>query len=504
MSFQILQNLIFKFFFLFNTLLFIYNDCHLIIPLKYYPIYKYNYSDPTEIMQTLVSTKVYAIIEIGTPKKIIEVSIDFDSSDFYISDNPIENFEKNQKLFSDLNFYSSSESSSRIPLEDVYFDGNNFYFGEYSTESFYFNNSKYELDFYFVFQLKFPESGGIGLLLSSLSSATSNSERTFFTKLKNKKLINNCYWSIFYNSREINKEEEGFLLLGSLPHEINDSLGYYNKNYFNENNKKQINAEIQRNILTNKFIIDEITVFEGNDKSKKINDFLIDNKDIKTIELNYHSKGVQAPFILLEKYENIFKEYISKEECFKSEFNYDNKKYFFYCKNNKDIINNIKKTFPGFNFYSNYLEYNFYLEADDLFIEMGDYIFCLLFFHYNEYIEKNWVMGKPFLKKYQFSINPDNKQIYFYSKKDEEGKETKENQNNNSDGKININITIIIVIIFVIIIVVSAICFILFKYILYEKFNRKRRANELDDDYDYLEKKDNNNNPNNLGINNTE
>ena len=104
MSFQILKNINFIFSFLLNLLLFLDNDCHLIIPLKYYPIYKYNNSNPAEIMQTIVSTKVYAIIEIGTPKKTIEIPIDFDSNDFYISDYPIKEFENNLNYSQILNF----------------------------------------------------------------------------------------------------------------------------------------------------------------------------------------------------------------------------------------------------------------------------------------------------------------------------------------------------------------------------------------------------------------
>ena len=46
MSFQILKNINFIFSFLLIILLFLDNDCHLIIPLKYYPIYKYNNSNP--------------------------------------------------------------------------------------------------------------------------------------------------------------------------------------------------------------------------------------------------------------------------------------------------------------------------------------------------------------------------------------------------------------------------------------------------------------------------
>ena len=398
-------------------LLFNYIDSYLIIPLKYFPTYKYNYSNPSQIFQSIVSTKVYASIEVGTPKKEIEIPLDFNSNDFYISDNPEQTFAENEKLFSDIKFYSGLNSSSRIPLEDIYLDGNNFYLGEYSMESFYFNNSKYELGFYLPVKLKYPESGGIGLLLQSSSDATPDYEKTFFKVLKDKNLIDNYYWSIFYNSKEITKEEEGFLLLGSLPHEMENNLGYYNHNYFNNSNLKNIDGKISRDILLNQFEINEIIAFKGNDSNNTNDNFIenVTNKDFKNIELNYHSRGIQVPFVLFDKYENIFEPYILKGECFKGDFYYIERKLFFYCKNNKKTINEIKKEFPGFKFISKKLETNFYLRADDLFLEKEDYIFCLLYFHNNQYLENKWIMGKPFLKNHQFFFNPDNKQIYFYN-----------------------------------------------------------------------------------------
>jgi hypothetical protein len=54
-------------------------------------------------------------------------------------------------------------------------------------------------------------------------------------------------------------------------------------------------------------------------------------------------------------------------------------------------------------------DYNFSLNADDLFIEEGDFIFCLVTFSsVNE-----WNIGKPLLKKYQFSFNYDQKKNLF-------------------------------------------------------------------------------------------
>ena len=322
-----------KIFFIIYIYLFTFYNSYLIIPLKYFPLYKYNYSTPSEIMQTIVATKIYSTIEMGTPKKPVEIPLDFSSNDFYISDNPIQKFSEKEELFSDLKFYNTDQTSSIVPVEDIYFQGDNFQMGQYSKESFYFNNTKYELGFYNAFQLNFPESGGIGLLLVSSSQATSNEKRTFFKQIKDKNLINNYYWSIFYNSKEITKEEEGFLLLGSLPDEMASDLGYYKKKDFNSDNLERIKALFNNKILLNKFEVDEIIVYEGNNKNKIISGFPINNNtDIKNIELNYHSRGIQVPYIFLEKYEKIFEEYISKGECFKDQFSYIQKNFFFIAK----------------------------------------------------------------------------------------------------------------------------------------------------------------------------
>ena len=102
-------------------------------------------------------------------------------------------------------------------------------------------------------------------------------------------------------------------------------------------------------------------------------------------------------------------------------------------------------------------------------------------------------MGKPFLKKYQFSFNPDNKQIFFYSKKDD-------NKGKTDDLNWKLNLGTIAIIVVVTVIIVSIIFFLIFKFFIYDKINKKKRANELDDDFEYVQKNDNRN-ENNLGIN---
>ena len=120
-------------------------------------------------------------------------------------------------------------------------------------------------------------------------------------------------------------------------------------------------------------------------------------------------------------------------------------------------------------------------------------------------------MGRPFLQKYQFIINPDKKIISFYSSLDKinPNKDTNSDKNSdinsdiNSDTNTNINnieikkITITTIILIIVLIVTVLIIlflgFCLLKYYFKAKLLRKKRANELEEPYEYIEKKDQNN-----------
>ena len=462
-------------------------NCQIKIPLKYYPIYKYDNSTPSSIIKGFLHTKLYTNIEIGTPKRLIQIPLEFYSNDFYISDNPKYQFSQEPEKFSDLKLYDKSSSTSSKTLEKNYLQGDNFYYADYDQDIFYIDNTTFEFEFYFPHILKEVESGGIGLQLmpySNISTSTPNPQRTFLKKLKNKNIIKDYYWSIFYNNKENNKQDEGFILLGSLPHEYNNDLGYYPKNYFKENIQKNINADLNGDTVLNKIYVDEIYGFKGNDKNDKIDNLIFSNSSDLNIEIDYSNGGIKAPEKVKTYLENIYKDYISNQECFFDNFNITNMTQysFFYCKKSENILSNIKKNFPGFNFRCNNFEYNFNIVFDDVFIEENNYIFCLLFFDSKS--DNNWVMGKLFVKKYQFSFNPDKKSITFYS------------TNNNEiidDNKKKENTNYLIYVVFggIIFILLIIIVILIWKFYLKEKYLRKKRANELDDDYDYIQKKDN-------------
>ena len=104
-------------------------------------------------------------------------------------------------------------------------------------------------------------------------------------------------------------------------------------------------------------------------------------------------------------------------------------------------------------------------------------------------------MGKIFVKKYQFSFNPDKKTITFYSSNNNNGGKDGDKNNGNSNYLIYI---IFGGIIFLLLIIIGIL---IWKFYLKEKYLRKKRANELDDDYDYIQKKDSKKESNTNNIN---
>ena len=483
-----------KYSFLFHLLYYILN-CQLTIPLTYFPFYKYNSSTPSTIMTYIVNQRLYANIDIGTPRNTIQIPIVFNSNDFYIGNDPLKSFPENR--FTDLKFYNSNSTT----LEEVIDDGTGEYYsyngelfeaGTYNRDNFYFNNQIYGIEFYLPFSYREVNSGGIGLQLypaDNLHDSTPDIRRTFFEKLKKKKLINNYFWTVFYNSKENKKEGEATLLLGCLPEEFDGDLGYYKKGAFLWENRKTVNLEKKSVPIENLFKMDEIYAYEGVDNSKLIDDFPNGYNDYIKVELDYHSGGVKVPTKLKEYYHRVFEVYFSSENCFNDTFN---KNTFYYCKKNEEVLSKIKNVFPRIIFRSFDLTYNFTLDYNDLFMEENNYVFCLLYF--SSTTDSIWRLGKPFLKKYHFTFNYNEKFISFYLNTDntDDDKNNGNSGQNGGDKNGGISYVALVIIIIGTIILVLIICFLVFKFYLYDKFFRKKRANELDDnDFDYTSKEDN-------------
>ena len=115
------------------------------------------------------------------------------------------------------------------------------------------------------------------------------------------------------------------------------------------------------------------------------------------------------------------------------------------------------------------------LSGCELFVIKGNRKYCLIVFDlFDSYF---WMLGKTFLKKYSFNYDMPKKRMGFY----------KNNGNNNNKIKKkeekDYYVLINLIWLSIILIIGITVFFIIKKIFCYK--NRKKRANELDDSFDY-------------------
>ena len=297
--------------------------------------------------------------------------------------------------------------------------------------------------------------------------------------IKNHYITNNNWFIHFYNKNnntDNNENEsyndncdEGILVFGIDPVEFFDSK--YNKNnvcscqgvnkdYDYKNNWSIIFNELKQKSLkpdNKEFII-----------QKNVQGVINFNYDV-IIGNNQYLEVISKTF---------FWPYITKEICQKKLAN--NKFYYFLCNSISLTFNEIKENFPTLYFKQNEFDYVFELNAQDLFVQIGDKIFFLIVFNKNN-PTSSFLLGNIFLKKYFFNFDNNLKTILFYKndkiKGDEKNQETVVLHWYNSSK--------IIVIMSFLIVIFMIIGFYFGKRI-YKQ--RRLRANELEDKFCYDQK----------------
>jgi hypothetical protein len=132
-------------------------------------------------------------------------------------------------------------------------------------------------------------------------------------------------------------------------------------------------------------------------------------------------------------------------------------------------------TFPSLKLILQQYNMTFALNKEDLFFDKYGKTYFLIIFKKSGSQNNIWKLGEPFFSKYQFTFDMDKKTVGFYNKnfKNEYDEQTK-----SSSGMT----VLYIIILFIIVGVLVAAA-----YYFGKKFNesRKKRANELNDDFDY-------------------
>ena len=294
----------------------------------------------------------------------------------------------------------------------------------------------------------------IGLRL--LGDIIRDGDLNLVQQLKQNKYTDTYDWSIHYD--ENNPENEGFLLIGTEPHNYDPKK--FNQNYY-------LNS-----VTMSKEIYGIWNI--GFDKIY----FLNRNKEIQmTSYMKFSLKHHSGLIAGTSEYENSLKKYffdslISSNKCHMETSRLNSRVYI--CKNTEDIKKELKKKFPPLKLLHKAYMKTFELTYDDLFKEKGEQIYFLIYFSY--YQASTWEAGLPFLKKYFLNYNYDTKLISFYNNEVENLNSKKENEGG-KNGKTKI--FIVIGLIFVITILGY---FLGRKYILM-RTKRKLNAKELENEF---------------------
>ena len=441
-------------------------ECFIKLPFTYFPAKSYNENNPKNTILSILELKMYGLLEIGTPKQLCHIPINFGSNTFFMPEKSSFYYENKDKI----NLYDNRNSSSfHIIKEEDSYEGENFIDAYYVNDIIYFDEQHANLDFYLTTSYFYPQLGGLGLQLypsNNQNTATPDIDKTFLRKLKLNGLINNYIWSIFYEAERMKYGEiNGYFLIGEYPHL---SINYPDNTKYNYS-LNSIDAQVyNKKIIETKFLMHTAEVISS--------DNIILNLDKSVfVYLDYNFGGIIAP----KKLELFFEKniYNNLDFCHKDTLKRISTSTFYYCDNNENNINQIKKIFPIIKFENKILNSSFIINIENLLFIKEDYFYILLIFEENK---DYWTLGIPFLKEYQFSINEDSKKIYFYNKiKISENEEKKENR----------TIYIILIIILSIFLFIS---FLIAGIFIYYKNIRKKRKNELDDDYDYAIKEEEN------------
>jgi len=388
------------------------------------PFIKESLKEKNNFYSYFTKNNISTLIEIGTPYQKIPFYIKLDEFPISILGN------KNKGKYNEIksNTYNKEEEC------DYYFYKGNFE-GCISNDIFNIKNEKIKFSFLLINNHSIESQMDNNIFGLTFYSRRFSGQQ-FIYLLKNNKIIDSYNFYFKYNE----KDENGNLIIGNFPHEID-------KNY-DEKLLKLINLNIKNNEFLWKFSIDEIY----------FDDKIINEKNF--IEIKIDIKGI----IGTEKYNQYFKSnFIDKNnnKC-QIDFSEDKKYKFYYCDKNVDIskIKIIKFNSKVFN---SSFEFNY----KDLWIEFNEKLYYQIIFKnfiLNNENDNNWIFGELFLKKYLLLFNQDKKVIGIYENK-----------------KMNFPFLIILNIILVILVIVLGYYFKKF----YKLKPRKLRVNELEENYDY-------------------
>ncbi len=391
---------------------------------------------------------IYSPLKIGTPPQTISLNIEFRNYPFFLSKYDT----KTHFNESNSNSYQKTKTLSPYISSMIY----NKCFLSKDKFSLNINNTIQDVNLPFLLATDFkqnylinnmPPPGVIGLNFFD-DSVDKDKNQHFIKMLKENNIISTYIWSIKYN----HNNDEGEILIGKKPHEIYPKI-------YKENIIKWTKTEIEKTLYGWEMIFDQVYYGKYVEKGEEKK---IDFKNNNEYKLDENSRNVK---LLIEH--GMIKGSLEFQNYLKSHFIKDNK-----CNEYKegiavyygcDLFAKIEN-FPSLYFIHRELNYTFVLDYKDLIIKYNNKYYLLVYFYNLNNNDKYWNFGKPFFKKYQLIFDHDRRSIGIY--------------NGIENNSFKVGIIILFTIITIILGCIS--------YVFYRRKFRKKRLNEIDENYDYV------------------
>ncbi len=406
------------------------------VPFKFYSTSSFFPNQSHPVTNKFMS-EIVIPIAIGNPPQKFNASLKLNSYHTVILSEDLPGIQLNK-------YFNKSLSSSYICIKNnsIYFN-EDFQMAETFSDNFQiFSNSTlfFQNKFYLLLVRglaynvpnEFYTSGTIGLRLRSFASNQEDSKKKFTYQIKENGLSENEIFTFQFEG------DDGYFIIG--------------KNAFNNSNYLSINT----GVMPMKFVGLEWSfnfdfVVYGNEQLESKNTLLKNEIGLFVGPTDYENKV----------FEKFFK---NNTKCYRNstKMGYATFKYY-YCDEDVDV-NQMDNLVFGLD----QINYNFTFSGKELFYEENKkkYFKIVFLLSNNPY----WFFGREFLKKYQLYFDMARKLIYIPLNKEE--------NKNNYYSIFHICLTIVLGI------SVIALIFYIFRYL--KKYPRKKRANELEDDFDYI------------------
>ena len=416
-----------------------------------YPLKVYN--ELNQIENFLLFNSTYTTLEMGTPPQKVNFDYNINHYKMFITDVGCKN----------TNLFNIEESSSLFVIGEP-MDINDPYNNRIvAMESLYFYNNinlsdilqMDEYPLYYSVDLRNEQTylcGNIGLSIMQYENFEEDDELEYYLKFLRSQ---NNYFSFF------NYNGDDFLINSVILHQEFKDI------FEDIKNISWINPIMRDNSLHWEIYMKEIYYANIHVKDKII--FELNPLFELIVGNNDYKKNIEKIF---------FNTYIYKRICLTNTID---DYQIFECDGNKFTLYDIKN-FPKLFMYNMDINYIFEMNEEELFIKLNN----------------KWIIGKIFLRKYPVTFSPSNRLIGFYINPNDDILDEKEEKETNNeqlknDEKIFLKNIYLYIIIIIIALIFTCIGLFIGKKIF---FIRRKKMNELFDDYYQYNSNDKGNNNN--------